>query len=377
MKMQSQQNRKSKSRRGAVLILVAISLPVILLMVAFAIDVAWMQLTRTELRTATDAASRAGSRVLGLTQNADQARAAAIDAASRNNVAGDPMIVAPGDVEIGVSTQASRNDRFQFTPGGTRLNAVKVDGRRTAGSAAGPVGLLLGNLLPVSTFEPTQSAISTQLDRDVCLVVDRSGSMMSILGGGNPGNACNPALPGSRWAGLSRAVDAFLQELESTFPEEALGLVSYSSDVFGCNGRLNFPRSLIHTRLSPDYVPTRAAMTRLNTNPIGGRTAITAGIDDGIRVLTGPERRPFAIPTMVLMTDGIHNLGPEPREGAARAAAADIIIYTVTFSEDADLARMREVADITGGRHFHADTAADLEAIFREIAQTLPVIVTK
>ncbi|MDA0660553.1 MAG: VWA domain-containing protein [Planctomycetota bacterium] len=377
MKTQSNRNQDAQSRRGAVLLLVAISLPVLLLMVAFAVDVAWMQLARTELRTATDAASRAGSRVLGLTQDADQARAAAIDAASRNTVAGEAMIVEASAVEIGVSTQANRNARFQFSPGGTRLNAVKVDGRRTASSAAGPVGLLMGNLLPVSTFEPTQTAISTQLDRDVCLVVDRSGSMLTILGGGNPGNFCDPPLPGSRWAALARAVDAFLQELEATFPEEALGMVSYSSDVRGCQGRLNMPRSLIHTRLSPDYVPTKAAMTQLSSNPIGGRTAITAGIDDGIRVLTGPERRPFAVPTMVLMTDGIHNLGPEPREGAARAAAADIIIYTVTFSEDADLARMREVADITGGRHFHADTAGDLEAIFREIAQTLPVIVTK
>lgn len=92
------------------------------------------------------------------------------------------------------------------------------------------------------------------------------------------------------------------------------------------------------------------------------------------------DQRHPSVETIIMddaSTDGIHNLGPNPREAARRAAAQDIIIYTVTFSEDADIARMREVADITGGRHFHADTAGDLEQIFREIAQTLPVLVTK
>ena len=36
-----------------------------------------------------------------------------------------------------------------------------------------------------------------------------------------------------------------------------------------------------------------------------------------------------------------------------------------------------EVATITGGKHFHADTASDLVEIFREIARTLPVLVTE
>ena len=47
------------SRRGAMLVLIAICLPLIVILAAFAVDVAWMQLVRTELRTATDAAARA------------------------------------------------------------------------------------------------------------------------------------------------------------------------------------------------------------------------------------------------------------------------------------------------------------------------------
>ena len=50
------------SRRAAMMVLIAVCLPLCLIMAAFAINVAWMQLVRTELRTATDAAARAAGR---------------------------------------------------------------------------------------------------------------------------------------------------------------------------------------------------------------------------------------------------------------------------------------------------------------------------
>jgi Mg-chelatase subunit ChlD len=80
---------------------------------------------------------------------------------------------------------------------------------------------------------------------------------------------------------------------------------------------------------------------------------------------------------MVVMTDGRHNTGTEPVVAARRAATENITIHTVTFSEDADFARMRAVADATGGQHFHAPDADALEQIFREIASTLPVMITE
>jgi hypothetical protein len=38
---------------------------------------------------------------------------------------------------------------------------------------------------------------------------------------------------------------------------------------------------------------------------------------------------------------------------------------------------MKKVAEATGGKHFHADNAGELEEIFREIASTLPVMLTE
>jgi hypothetical protein len=80
---------------------------------------------------------------------------------------------------------------------------------------------------------------------------------------------------------------------------------------------------------------------------------------------------------MVLMTDGIHNQGPEPLLSAKVAAQNNIVIHTITFSEDADIRRMQDVAQATGGEHFHADDQAELVEVFRRIAVTLPVMTTE
>ncbi|HIK90514.1 MAG TPA: hypothetical protein EYG03_00775 [Planctomycetes bacterium] len=92
-----------RNRRGGMLPLIAICLPVILAFSAFAINIAWMQLTRTELRTATDAAARAGSRMLSRTQDTDVAQATAMEAAARNTVAGDSLVLANSDMIFGMS----------------------------------------------------------------------------------------------------------------------------------------------------------------------------------------------------------------------------------------------------------------------------------
>jgi len=359
------------------LVLIAVTLPLIVIMAAYAIDVAWMQLVRTELRTATDAASRAAAKTLSLRQNEAAARAAAKDAGSRNLVANLPLQITDPEIEIGLGRQTSRNSRFVFTPGDPRKNAVRVTGNRTTGSAGGPVSLFLGQVMGVNTFEPSQIATSTQLDRDICLVVDRSGSMMRDLvsqniPGGGICNAPHPTL--SRWGGLNIAVNGFLAELDNTLQLEQCGLASYSQQGSSCG--ITFTTSDINAQLDFNYQTIRNEMARLSSQAVRGRTNIAAGIDNGILILTDPRARPFAVKTMVLMTDGRKNEGIEPVISARRASGLDITIHTVTFSDEADFPRMRAVAAASGGEHFHAPDAAALERIFRQIASTLPVLLT-
>ena len=379
MKTSPNRKRACNRRRGAMLVLIAVCLPLLIIMAAFAVDVAWMQLARTELRIATDSAARAGAKELSLSQDIATARSTAKTAARRNLVAGDPLLLADEDIQVGRSTQ-SGTARFQFTTTNNQPNAIRVTGRRTDGSASGPVDLLFAGVLGVDQFEPTEVAASTHLDRDICLVVDRSGSMMWILTGGSvfPSGTqeCDPPHPTqSRWGALATALETFLVELDKTVQDEHVALASYSSDTNECGN--NYRISEINSDLVSDYSVIRSEMNKIGSKPVKGRTAISAGIDEGIKVLTGSKTRPFANKTMIVMTDGIHNLGPEPVDSARVAATKDIVIHTVTFSDDADVQRMQDVAAATGGRHFHAADQAELIKVFREIAATLPVLTTE
>jgi Ca-activated chloride channel homolog len=77
------------------------------------------------------------------------------------------------------------------------------------------------------------------------------------------------------------------------------------------------------------------------------------------------------------MTDGIHNTGTHPIDAAYYAASQGITIFTVTFANEADVWLMQQVAQVAGGKHYHANSPSDLVTAFREIAKGLPTVLTK
>lgn len=77
------------------------------------------------------------------------------------------------------------------------------------------------------------------------------------------------------------------------------------------------------------------------------------------------------------MTDGIHNVGTDPLPVAKSAGANGIMVYTVTFSNEADQSRMRSVAAAGSGKHYHAADGEELRKAFREIANSLPTLLTQ
>jgi Flp pilus assembly protein TadG len=365
------------NRRGAMLVLVAVCLPLCLIMAAFAINVAWMQLVRTELRTATDAAARAGAKSLSLFQSHAAAIAGAKTAALRNEVAGAGLILDTADIDIGVSKQPNLDAKFQFTSGGTQPNSVQVTGRRTQGSAAGAVNLLFTGVFSVKDFQPIDVATGTEFDRDICLVLDRSGSMMfgvDEVSAGRPA-PCHAPDANSRWTALDVAVNSFLDDLEATPQNEFVAMVSYGSDVTACGNTYHITD--INSDLVSDYSPIRSALQAIGSKSIQGHTAIGDGIARGIEVLTGAKARPFAAKTMILMTDGLQNQGTPAATVAAQAHSLGIVVHTITFSSEADQQKMIETAEAGGGQHFHAPSAAELKKIFQEIAGTLPVLTTQ
>lgn len=335
-------------RTGAMLVLVAFMLVILLVMTAFAVDVAYMQLVRTELRTATDAASKAASEALSRTQSVDEARAAARQIASLNRVAGDELLLDDADIIFGEATQAGVGV-FNFEQGGNELNSVRVLGRRSSGAPSGAVPLFLGGILGRDTFEPEMASTSTSLVRDIALVLDRSGSMTTADAGG--GLTRNQA--------LINAVNGFVDEVEESSPNSAISLTTYSTT------------ASLDLNLTEDLNVVRNAVAGIGAE---GRTNIFQGLRLGSDSLQGTNSRPFAKRTVVVMTDGNFNEGGTPFPSAVIAANRGHVIHTVTFSPGANQAIMQDVAEEGGGLHFHADDADDLANAFREIARTLAVV---
>lgn len=336
--------RRAKHRRGAMLVLIAIMMIGFMVAVAFSVDIAQMHLSRTELRTATDAASKAAAATLADSIDIDAAISRGQKIAAENTVNGQPLLLDSSDFAFGRSSE-SPTGRFEFSVGSFPHNSVRVEGRRTVGSPSGPIPLFFGNVLGVAFFEPRIHATATYIERDIVLVVDRSGSMQ-----------------GTKFNDLVAAIGIFVETLNETPVDERVGLASYSEF------------ATADVPLTEDLSKISAGVSSLS---VGGFTSISRGMEAGTTVMDGSRGAEFVERTMIVMTDGRHNRGPEPRENAKKLAADGVKIHTITFGSDADRPRMEEVALIGGGRHFHADNGSELREIYREIALTLSTMITE
>ena len=148
------QFRLSKQpRRGAIAILVLLLVVALMATAAFSVDVAYMQMTRAELRRATDAAARAGMEALDRTEDATGVTEIVQQVAQSNIVAGEPLVVEEDQVVLGRSAQ-NNSGHWEFTAGQEPYNSVRVEGSRTENSAGGSVPLFFGKMMGRADFEP-------------------------------------------------------------------------------------------------------------------------------------------------------------------------------------------------------------------------------
>jgi Ca-activated chloride channel family protein len=88
---------------------------------------------------------------------------------------------------------------------------------------------------------------------------------------------------------------------------------------------------------------------------------------------------------IVLLSDGKRTIGRPVQEAAAAAKRRRTPVYTITFGTDAgsfeldgirqrvppDRAEMRELADITGGQAYAAESAGELEGVYEDIGSSV------
>ena len=367
---------ENRSKRGSVTVFMLILLPALFLLAAMVINIAHVQLVQTELHISTDLSARAAGYKYNLTQSETEAIAAANLVGDQNHVNGKKLEFTSADIEFGQSVRSGIYSRYDFQPSTTNQNAIRLTGRKTSASPNGQVNVFLPSLLGRQFVELEVSSISTQVEIDIALVLDRSGSMAYAddevaVYPPLPKNApadwefSDPAPPGARWHDVVDAVNVFIGELNKSPQNEQVSLVTYA-DFATTDLTLSTSYSSIATALG------------VHTNSLnGGGTNIESGLVLGKNSLVTGGAREFANKVVIVMTDGRKNLGGSPVYVAQDMADDGIMVFTVTFSNEADQSLMKSVASAGKGDHFHATTGDDLKDVFREIGRRLPSLLTK
>ncbi len=183
MKTETRIQLTRNARNGAVMPMFGLMLPVLFILSAFAINMAYMQLVSTEMKIASDAAAHAGGRAMSVLQTTDEAIAYAADVAAMNSVGGDPLVLsrdADDQIEFGRSVRGDNGyGRYEFT----KVSKAAVDAgteRATSISvnASKQVGMVFNAIPGISAVTTSRISQATQVDRDIALVLDRSGSML-------------------------------------------------------------------------------------------------------------------------------------------------------------------------------------------------------
>jgi Ca-activated chloride channel family protein len=366
-----------RSRQGGMLVFVAILLPAILVLMAFAINLGWMDLVRTRTIIAADASTRAAGRMFAITGDLTQAKQKSREIAELNTIAGKEISISDSDFVLGRSSRVSTTGRYQFTAGGSNPNAMRVRIKRTNLSGNGAVDFLLPKTFDAEEFEFEKSAVSTRVDVDISFVVDRSGSMIYAANEKATGfppaadpswTVGAPAPPKSRWRDLADATNSFIKEIEDSALDERVSLVTYSDN------------AVLDRNLTASYPTIQTGVAKYTISFPTGATNIGAGLEVGVISLGSTGARDSASKVVILMTDGKLNAppgAPNPITVAKKAAEKGVLIFTVTFADEADQVLMKSVATAGGGQHFHASTGANLTAILQTIARILPTVLTE
>jgi Ca-activated chloride channel family protein len=189
------------------------------------------------------------------------------------------------------------------------------------------------------------------------LVTDHSGSM-----------AANDVQP-TRLAAAVRAANTFIDQLPSSV---RVGAIAFSS--------------------SPDQVQApasnhAAARAIIDSQNADGATATGDAIMLALQLLHGSDRRhpPGAV---VLLSDGAANAGVDAISAARQAAQDKIPVYTVALGTPGgtlsnpdplgpplavppDPQLMQQIARVSGGRAFNAQSADQLSTIYRKLGSQL------
>jgi Ca-activated chloride channel homolog len=228
-----------------------------------------------------------------------------------------------------------------------------------------PAALALGAIatLAVALARPHLSYSAAVKQASMMLVTDHSGSM-----------AADDVQP-TRLAAAVRAANTFIDQLPATV---RLGAIAFSSSA-----------DAVQSPVSQHG----AARAIIDAQSAGGATATGDAIELALQLLHGGDSKhpPSAI---VLLSDGAANAGVDVLTAARQAGQDKIPIYTVALgtaggtlanpdpfgpplSVPPDPQLMQQIARVSAGRAFDAQSADELSSIYRRLGGQLGSVTRK
>jgi Flp pilus assembly protein TadG len=144
-------------RRGIAIVYVAVLITLLMGFCSLAVDVGRIQVAKTELRRAADAAGRAAAADLGV--SVAQAQTDAAKFAAANTCDGTPVVVSASDVEFGLWNDT--NKTFTVLSGTARstATAVRVTASRTT-AKGNSISLFFGSIIGRGTCDVSAQCIA-------------------------------------------------------------------------------------------------------------------------------------------------------------------------------------------------------------------------
>lgn len=302
----------SPHRRGAIIPLVAILTVFLLGMAAFALDIGFIQVARSEAQNASDSAALAGlSKMIELLQKApiingtpsqtladlDLAKAEAILFSGKNKIAGTSVDLLTSEVEIGFMTDPANlsSDVLDLSGWPARpYNTIRITVNRDSAHTGGPLSLFLGGLFGKSTAN-IQATATAAMKTGIPQV---SGNQNGFFGGLLPF-----AFPVNQWNALLAAQnpgDVVVDGTTVTLSDDLTSTTSGSAQV-GADGKLEakmFPSGTT----SGNYGTINFTLTKFNNS--------TSTLED--LIVNGPEQSQWTdLPTIL----GANMNNPVPVNG--------------------------------------------------------------
>lgn len=174
---------------------------------------------------------------------------------------------------------------------------------------------------------------------DLCMVLDRSGSMDDPMGDKKK---------------IQGAKEAAADVVDVLLPHDRVSLISFSST------------ATTDIDFTSDF---SAVKTEINQLSAYGWTSFGAGLEAALDQFD-THGNPDHIPAILFMSDGVHTTAPDPDAFVTECKNKEIPIYTVGFASsesEVDVTKLKNMADETGGEYLFADDIFKLQNIFIEL----------